>query len=120
MTAFPSMDPTPPNHGNGPVSTTAKTNPKSWSDIVIHPDMPMDEIDEVARGIGRPKANGAAEELIKKWLRVIDRLVSGPPSLSEILKILSTTPDGAAFLNEFGDDAKKFGRFVRAARASAK
>ena len=82
--------------------------------------MPLEQIDEVARGIGRPKVNGAAEELIEKWLRVIDRLASGPPSLSEILKLLSKTSDGAAFKKEFGDDVKKFGRFIRAARAPAK
>ena len=120
ITAVLSMDQLHSYDGNGPDPTTVNTGSTSWSDIVIHPDMPMDEIDEVARGLGRPKSNTEAEALIKKWFRGIDRLASGPPTLSKILKFLSTKSDGAAFKKEFGDDVKKFGRFIRAARASAK
>ena len=119
--ASPGRDSTVSVHGNDPVSTLVAASFPPWSDIVIRPDMTMAEIKLVAQGVGRPKVNAAAEALIMKWFRVIDGLISERISLPQILDLLmSKGPDTVAFKKEFNNDPKKFGRLIRAARATAK
>lgn len=100
--------------------TTAAPGQSIMSGIAVHPDMPTADVQELARRLGRPKANAAAEALIKQWFRVIDDFVETGTKFDTIFDVMMHGPDHKAFKEEFTKDAdgktkvdiRKFRRLV--------
>ena len=77
---------------NGPGAPTQPTARFTLFGIEIRPDAPPADIDRLVSRLGRPKANAAAEDLIRKWsdlTAVRDRRLT----FDKVLEVMFVGPD---------------------------